>query len=165
MVLLASLACIELYDADQKQIQQSMMVPPESVVVQVPGNGLCFWSCLYLSIHASPYELFHWHSQPRNSTGFPSPTRSKEEQEKVLTWALGLRHVFAQSCPMPLETKQRVRTKESATHMDMEPGLMIVQNVLLTKTFTLSFCSHEDAIATNHIQYICIYNAYLQYIY
>lgn len=124
MVLLSALACIQLYE-EEVEVASELLLPEDSVVVQVPCNGMCFWACIYLATQASPAELFQWFVQPRNGSGFPSASRAKEEDEKVYLWAMGLKDLFREENAMPLETKQRLKSKESATHVDMVTWLPV----------------------------------------
>lgn len=122
MIILSALSCIELYDVplpDPTPASDACKgVPAESVVVLVPANGICFWSCLYLAVQCAPKDLFAWFVQPRNSTGFCSPTRAKFEEDTVYLWAMGLKNLFP-GHPMPKETRLRLRSKTSATHEDI----------------------------------------------
>ena len=120
MVILAALACIELYD-DESMDTKEIQLPAESIVIQTASNGLCFWTCLYLAVQASPPEVFAWFVQPRNTNGFPSATRMKEEDQTIYLWAMGLKQVFQDHHPMPEGTRHRLRNKISATHEDMDP--------------------------------------------
>lgn len=86
------------------------------------GIGSCqrdlFLELLYLAVQCAPKDLFAWFVQPRNSTGFCSPTRAKFEEDTVYLWAMGLKNLFP-GHPMPKETRLRLRSKTSATHEDI----------------------------------------------
>lgn len=122
MVILSALSCIELYDVplpDPSAANDSWKgIPAECVVVSVPANGICFWPCLFLAVQCAPKDLFGWFVQPRNSSGFCTPSRAKFEEDTVYLWAMGLKNLFP-AHPMPKETRLRLRSKHSATHEDI----------------------------------------------
>ena len=121
MVILAALTSIELYAEDNK--------PPRvgpAVLVRVPADGLCFWSCLYLAANATPRELWAWNKRSRNTLGFPANQEYAVEQDKVFLWALGLSRIC--NIEWPSCTKHRMRNKRSAEHEDMESQTALAQD-------------------------------------
>ena len=113
MVLLSALGSIELFDFPQ------MVLPSGSGVVQVPADGLCFWSCLFLALAASPEQLWAWHMLPRSATGFPDSATYAEQKSRITMWALDIGRMIGQQ--MPPETRRRIYKHESAEHEDLDP--------------------------------------------
>ena len=107
-MLLACLGCVEFFEANN--------IPPQltstPMILKVPPNGICFWSCLWLSTAASRAEILGWHMRPRSRLGFASFEETQTESNVVKTWAKQL--------PMiPQDTLDRLLNNHSAEDQDI----------------------------------------------
>lgn len=113
MVILALLASVELF----QEVSIPKQLPSPVLVLWVPSNGLCFWSCLYLHLVATKREQFFWFHRARTPQGFPLESQHvKQETETVRSWALQIGNG-----DMPESIKNRIIVGESVMIDDIDP--------------------------------------------
>ena len=76
------------------------------------GNGICFWTCLWMAKAASQAEILGWHIRPRSALGFSSFEDTQKEVKAVKAWA-------SQLPMMPEDTRERLEQGHSAEHGDI----------------------------------------------
>lgn len=109
MVMLAALVSIEFYE--------DMPLPPQVnwkfTVIKTAPDGLCFWTCMWLSTEAHTDEVIAWFTRPRSEQGFAvGKADSSRESKVVFKWATGLQG-------MPTSCRQRLENRESADDPDL----------------------------------------------
>ena len=112
MVILAVLASVQLEHTEGITPQ----MPSKHVLLRTQANGLCFWSCAWLFLKATPSQLLGWHTRQRNATGFPSSEESEMEKNLVFEWATSLPD-------MPEACRNRLLQHHSAENEDIDPSL------------------------------------------
>ena len=75
IALLASLVSIELFPPEQ--VMPSLA---HNVEVNVPADGRCFWSCMYLH-HCDQEQIKTWSAVPRNASGFALCVERQKTEE------------------------------------------------------------------------------------
>ena len=105
MVILACLAC-DSADSIPPQLASNCLI------LKVPSNGICFWTCLWLAKAASQAEILGWHIRPRSALGFSSFEDTQKEVKAVKAWA-------SQLPMMPEDTRERLEQGHSAEHGDI----------------------------------------------
>ena len=110
-MLLSVLACIELYPDDK--------LPPRLnfsyKLVEVPADGRCFWSCLWLGSQATKFQLYAWYHRKRNPQGIAEGKEDAgREKDLVCHWALRL-------VDMPQSCHNRLMRGECAQQSDADP--------------------------------------------
>ena len=112
MVMLAALACVELFE----DLQIQSYLPSPCLVNKVQADGLCFWSCLYVHLVASKRQQYFWFHRSRNLQGIPLDSKqAQEESRTVREWALQIGEGS-----MPEDVKKRIQAGESAQHEDID---------------------------------------------
>lgn len=90
MVLAATLASVQFYTA--LEIPRPL---PESFMMAVQPNGLCFWSCMFLASSASKRAKWLWRMRPRSEQGYPTSSEAADEEVKLVTsWARNINVAF-----------------------------------------------------------------------
>ena len=115
LVLLASLACTELYP----QYKLPARLPFGFQLVRVPADGRCFGACLYLSVEASNIDLFAWFHRGRTKSGVAYGKKDQEnENDAVMQFA-------TQLTDMPPDCRDRLVKGISVKHADIEPHFLL----------------------------------------
>ena len=86
MVLLSVLSSVELYE--------EASLPPRItfryVFINVPADGRCFWSAMFLGFRATPRQIWGWSQRQRSKQGFANEPDSSYEKDMVLEWSMRL---------------------------------------------------------------------------
>ena len=124
VVLLAFLASVELLpDVD---VPQRLVNPFR--LINVPADGRCWWSAVWLGHRATKAQLFGWFNRKRNHQGVPlSGPEGQDESKLVMAWALGIEN-------MPPECHKRLLMSQMVQSGDMETSMC------LSKPFQMAFC-------------------------
>ena len=116
LVMLSVLASIEFWEPCQ--------LPPRIsfpyLELQIPADGRCFWSSIFLGTQASSAQLWSWAHRARNSTGFASGEDMLLEKNLVWEW---LQQLLAHMDP---GCRARVESFECACHDDIVPCHTVV---------------------------------------
>ena len=80
---LAALCCISSHPIAQS-MQAMPSTPAGRKIIEVPADGRCFFSCVYLQLEASEAEREEWYSTQRNATGFALDSKSLEREDYVV---------------------------------------------------------------------------------
>ena len=111
MVILATLASVEFFD----HVKIPTQLNHQFVELRVAADGLCFWSCLWLSVVANSCETVAWHIRPRNASGFAAGDHCETERKVVFEWAHSFSATMSSSCRKRLEGHISVEDEDIAT--------------------------------------------------
>ena len=108
MVLLSVLSSMELYE--EASLPPRITFP--YAFINVPADGRCFWSAMFLGVRATPRQIWGWSQRQRSLQGFANEPDSTYEKDMVLEWSMRL-------VDMPKPCRERLFSGACAISADM----------------------------------------------